>query len=244
MATTWDIRNTDGKVLFKSKTAPSFRDAVIEAVAKEVDLSDACLSANLAGAALTGAQLRGADMHSSYLRGASLRHARLTGANLERSRMQGADLEEAVLRSANLAGVDLSGANLVGADLVGADLSNAELSGANLCRADLCGATLNHASLWGAYLKDADLSDADLIVGGTNGACLLGANMAGGKAPPSVLAEKQMQKVVQDYGMGAAEAWVACSLVGRTDVLPRGLLKRKKAAAYLHERYGWTPVAA
>ena len=69
-----------------------------------VGLIPARITADLAGADLTGANLAGAD---------------LTGANLAGANLRGADLSRAYL----------AGANLAGANLAGADLSRAYLAG-------------------------------------------------------------------------------------------------------------------
>ena len=83
-----------GKVLYRSDTADSVRDAVVEAVAAYANLTYAKLArADLADANLTGAQLAGAN---------------LAGANLAR-----ADLADANLTGAQLAGANLAGANLI-----------------------------------------------------------------------------------------------------------------------------------
>jgi hypothetical protein len=119
--------------LFKSETAQTLRDALVQAVAA---------GANLRGANLEGANLEGANLEGAYLRGAYLRGANLEGANLEGAYLRGADLEGAYLRGANLEGANLEGANLEGAYLRGANLEGAYLEGANL---------------EGAYLRGADL---------------------------------------------------------------------------------------
>ncbi len=135
----FDIRHRfTGLVLFKSETASTLREAVLEAISARANLA----GANLAGADLAGANLAGADLADANLAGANLADAYLAGADLA-----GADLARANLAGADLARADLAGANLAGADLADADLAGADLAGANLA---------------GAYLAGADLADAYL----------------------------------------------------------------------------------
>jgi len=86
-------------VLYASKTAESVRDALLEALKANADLS-----------------------------WANLREADLRGANLSDANLGGADLRGADLRDANLSDANLSGAYLSGADLRGAYLSGADLT--------------------------------------------------------------------------------------------------------------------
>ena len=90
----------DGSIIYQS-TKPTLKEAVVEAVGKGANLSDA------------------------YLSDAYLRSANLIGADL-----RGANLSDANLSSANLSDAYLRDANLIGADLIGANLSNAELQNA------------------------------------------------------------------------------------------------------------------
>ena len=91
-----------GKVIFKSETATTVKEAVAEAVKG---------GAYLGGAYLVGAYLGGADLGGADLGGADL---------------GGADLGGADLGGADLVGAYLGGANLVDADLGGCDLSKAK----------------------------------------------------------------------------------------------------------------------
>jgi len=91
------IKSVFGSIKFQSSKT-TFREAVLEAVASDANLS--------------GANLRGADLSDANLRGADLSDANLRDANLS-----GADLSDANLRGANLRGANLSGANLSGAEL-------------------------------------------------------------------------------------------------------------------------------
>jgi hypothetical protein len=138
-----------GAVIYRSETATTVREAVIELATKAI--------ANLSRANLSGADLSGADLSDANLSDANLSRADLSGANLSR-----ADLSGAYLSGAYLSGADLSGANLSRADLSGANLSRANLSRADLSDADLSDANLSRADLSGANLSGANLSRADL----------------------------------------------------------------------------------
>jgi uncharacterized protein YjbI with pentapeptide repeats len=134
--------------------AENLKDAVIEAVGKKADLSDADLrDADLRGADLRDADLRGADLRDAYLGGADLRDADLRGADLRDADLRGADLRDAYLRDANLGGANLGDANLSDANLGGANLSGANLSDAYLRDAYLGDANLGGANLRDAYLR-------------------------------------------------------------------------------------------
>ena len=108
-------RHDSDNVLFVS-TKDNVKDAVLEAIADEANLSEA----NLRGANLRGANLYGANLREANLYEANLREADLSEANLSEANLSGADLYEANLSGANLRGANLSGANLSGADLVNA----------------------------------------------------------------------------------------------------------------------------
>ena len=109
------IRNRyDNSEIYVSRK-DNVRDAVIEAVEKNVNLSETDLSgANLFGADLYGANLSGADLSESNLFGADLSGADLSGADLSEADLYGADLY-----GVNLSGADLSGANLYNARFYG-----------------------------------------------------------------------------------------------------------------------------
>jgi hypothetical protein len=162
-----EIKNRfTGAVIFKSDTAETNREAVVEAIKADADLADANLAdANLAGADLTRANLAradlaGADLADAYLAGANLADADLARANLADADLADADLTRANLADANLADANLAGADLTRADLADADLTRANLADANLADANLAGANLAGANLAGANLADAYLAQA------------------------------------------------------------------------------------
>ncbi len=92
------------KVLYTSTTAKHKGEALIEAVAAKIDLSQADLfqvelpyGARLVGARLVGARLDGARLDGARLDGASLVGASLVGARLDGARLDGASLDGASL---------------------------------------------------------------------------------------------------------------------------------------------------
>jgi hypothetical protein len=107
---TYFVKSIGGAELFKSETATTTKEAIVEAVKG---------GAYLGGAYLGGADLGGADLGGAYLGGAYLGGADLGGAYLG-----GADLGGAYLGGADLRGADLGGAYLRGAYLGGADLGD------------------------------------------------------------------------------------------------------------------------
>jgi uncharacterized protein YjbI with pentapeptide repeats len=149
----FEVKHRWNRSVLFSVECGSLREAVVEAVKQNADLS---------GAYLSGADLRYADLRGANLRGANLSDAYLSDAYLSDAYLRDANLSDAYLRDANLNGAYLRDANLNGANLRGADLSGADLSGAYLRGADLRDANLSDADLSGAYLSGADLSDADL----------------------------------------------------------------------------------
>jgi hypothetical protein len=123
------ISKRDGSILFSS-TKDTIKEAVLERLASDADLS---------GANLSGAYLSDADLHGAYLRDANLSGAYLSDADLSGADLSGADLHGAYLRDANLSGAYLSDADLSGAYLSDADLSGADLRDAELMHAKFYG---------------------------------------------------------------------------------------------------------
>ncbi len=77
-----EIKNVYGGVIYASN-ALTVRGAIVEAMAKKVNLRDADLrGAYLTGVYLTGAYLAGANLRGAYLRGADLCGADLRGKKL------------------------------------------------------------------------------------------------------------------------------------------------------------------
>jgi uncharacterized protein YjbI with pentapeptide repeats len=111
----------DSRVLYRSETAQTIREALIAAVNAHANLA----GANLAGANLAGANLAGADLACADLADADLACANLAYANLADADLACADLADADLACADLAGANLAGANLADAYLAGAYLAGA-----------------------------------------------------------------------------------------------------------------------
>ena len=107
-------RYNSKNVLFTS-TKDNIKDAVLEAITEETDLSKA--------------NLCGADLYEANLSEANLREADLCEADLSRANLSGSNLSKANLREANLCGADLYETNLRGANLREAELQNAEFYG-------------------------------------------------------------------------------------------------------------------
>ena len=96
------IRNRyDNSEIYVS-TKDNVKDAVIEAVEKNVNLS----GADLYGADLSGADLYGANLYGANLYGANLSGANLSGAILYGAILYGANLSEAELHNAKFYGKD------------------------------------------------------------------------------------------------------------------------------------------
>ena len=129
-----EIKYCDGKICFSS-TKTTIKEAVIEAIERGVNLSDANLSgANLSDANLRYANLRGANLSDANLRYANLRYAilidsTLSGANLRYANLSDANLSGANLRDAILIDSTLSDADLYSADLRGAEMENVKFYG-------------------------------------------------------------------------------------------------------------------
>ena len=99
------IKNRDRAVLYASATAATLRDAVEEAVEKNIFLYRASLDgACLDGANLNGASLDRARLNGANLDGASLNCASLNCASLNCARLDGASLNCASLNCARLDG--------------------------------------------------------------------------------------------------------------------------------------------
>jgi len=96
----YEIKKTDGSVIYKSDSAKTALEAVNEYVKKARENND-------------NADLSSADLSSANLRSADLRYANLRYANLRYADLRSANLRSADLRSANLRSADLSSAKNV-----------------------------------------------------------------------------------------------------------------------------------
>jgi hypothetical protein len=107
-------------VLYRSETANTIGEAVIEALAMEE-------KPNLSGSDLSYSNLSGSDLRCS-----NLRCSDLSGSNLSGSDLSGSDLRGSNLSYSNLSYSNLRGSNLSGSDLRGSDLSGSNLSGSGV----------------------------------------------------------------------------------------------------------------
>jgi len=140
----YEIKNIFGEVIYKSETAETLRDAVIDAVKARANLSCANFScANLSCANFSCAYLSGADF---------------SGANLSRAN----------LSCANLSCANLSCANLSCANLSRADFSGAKYGNQNLIAYWAVGPIGSR----GAYLQVFAFRDSERITAGCFGGTL------------------------------------------------------------------------
>ena len=85
-----EIKSCDGEICFSS-TKTTIKEAVIEAIESDANLSGANLSdANLSDANLSGANLSGANLHYANLYDANLRGAILIDSDLRNAEMENA----------------------------------------------------------------------------------------------------------------------------------------------------------
>ena len=92
-------------VLYKSESATTVKEAVVEAVTAKC---------NLSGSNLSGSNLSYSNLSYSNLRGIDLSYSNLSGSNLS-----GSNLSYSNLSYSNLRGIDLSYSNLSGSNLRG-----------------------------------------------------------------------------------------------------------------------------
>ncbi|MCK5295593.1 MAG: pentapeptide repeat-containing protein [Alphaproteobacteria bacterium] len=115
---TYEIKDIDGNILFKSNKVKSIKECAELAVKKKVSLARANLCmANLKGANLKGANFEGAKFWSENLE----------NANLERANLKKADFWNSNLKKASLAGANFEKANFTEANLKEANLDNAKM---------------------------------------------------------------------------------------------------------------------
>ena len=99
-----EIKSCDGEICFSS-TKTTIKEAVIEAIESDANLSGANLSdANLSDANLSGANLSGANLSDANLSGANLHYANLYDANLRGAILIDSDLRNAEMENAKFYG--------------------------------------------------------------------------------------------------------------------------------------------
>lgn len=149
------IFNTSGRIIFESDTAEDMREAVKEAIQKNVDLPYADFkNQDLTEAHFENAYLPYADFSNAECYCANFRNAWLGGSNFDR---------------ANCIDVDFSGANLNSSKFRYSGLNrtsfkNASMRYTDLCHADLRLANLIDARLGGSSLLGSHLRDTKGLV--------------------------------------------------------------------------------
>ncbi|MCA9803758.1 MAG: pentapeptide repeat-containing protein [Cyanobacteria bacterium HKST-UBA02] len=174
------IADQSGRVLYSTNTAVSLKDTVEEAVAKNVDLSNAMLlGADLSGADLRNAKMKNACLISTQLSRTSFQNANLAGASFEGSRGEGIDFSKAKLQRVNFYGTKFSNCNFEEANLQEASLNYAFIFKSNLKGCDFQRANLNYANFSQSDLRDIDTRGEKTRNLGVdlNGADLRGANL-------------------------------------------------------------------
>jgi len=163
------------KIMFATTKRKTFKEAVEEAVRRQLDLK---------GADLSGQDLSGANLHGAKFAKAFFIQSKLNNVNFYSCFLDGADFRDATMNNcmlgdvhavqANFSGANLSGSqmqnsfflqsNFMDANLSRCDLTNAKLNQAKMVRADLTGAITKGANrnveFWdGAKVTDAQLKD-------------------------------------------------------------------------------------
>ncbi len=163
------------KIMFATTKRKNFKEAVEEAVRRQLDLK----GADFSGQDLSGANLHGAKFAKAFFIGSKLNNVNfyscfLDGADFRDATMNNCMLGDVHAVQANFSGANLSGSqmqnsfflqsNFMDANLSRCDLTNAKLNQAKMVRADLTGAITKGANrnveFWdGAKVTDAQLKD-------------------------------------------------------------------------------------
>jgi len=186
----WD----SGKVLLRSETAATIKEAVEEVIKAEphqnwlrgeeggarANFADANFAgANFAGANFAGADFARADFARADFADADFADANFAGANFARADFARADFARADFADANFADANFADADFADADFAGADFADANFADANFADAYFAGADFADADFADANFAGADFADADFA-----GANFAGANFAGAKNVP------------------------------------------------------------
>jgi serine/threonine protein kinase len=167
------------KIMFATTKRKTFKEAVEEAVRRQLDLK---------GADFSGQDLSGANLHGAKFAKAFFIDSKLNNVNFYSCFLDGADFRDATMNNcmlgdvhavqANFAGANLSGSqmlnsfflqsNFMDANLSRCDLTNSKLNQAKMVRADLTGAVTKNASrsaeFWdGAKVTEAQLEDMIMV---------------------------------------------------------------------------------
>ena len=143
-----------GKILFATTKRKSVKEAVEEAIRRQLYLPNADFR---------GADLRGVNMQNAYLAASVFEGADLRGANFSQSKLVNVDFKMANLNNAILDGAKLEFSDFRGANLKGASLKYAFLPECNLVGATLEGADLEGADLASCKVDQANFSKAKLL---------------------------------------------------------------------------------
>lgn len=161
-----ELRDIKGRTLYRSDTAKSFREALVEAVAQKVPLPMINLDGrDLAGLTLTeihapGASCRGTHLRQSHLQRAYMPDSDFSGSNLGAAEAPEANFSGSNFTAAQLVAINMPSANLDRIHGKGVQASNAILDYCTCREADLPAINLNEGSLLGT-----DWTDAKLLAG-------------------------------------------------------------------------------
>lgn len=167
------------KIMFATTKRKTFKEAVEEAVRRQLDLK----GADFSGQDLSGANLHGAKFAKAFFIGSKLNNVNfyscfLDGADFRDATMNNCMLGDVHAVQANFAGANLSGSqmlnsfflqsNFMDANLSRCDLTNSKLNQVKMVRADLTGAVTKSASrnaeFWdGAKVTEAQLKDMIMV---------------------------------------------------------------------------------
>ncbi len=163
------------KIMFATTKRKTFKEAVEEAVRRQLDLKGADFSGqDLSGANLHGAKFAKAFFINSKLNNVNFYSCFLDGADFRDATMNNCMLGEVHAAQANFSGANLSGSqmlnsfflqsNFMDANLSRCDLTNSKLNQAKMVRADLTGAITKNATrnaeFWdGAKVTEGQLKD-------------------------------------------------------------------------------------
>lgn len=173
-----EIRDIDGKLLYRSFTSADLGQAIQEAVRRNVDLTKANLRGcrltqlNLQKCKLADADCSGGHLQNVQFGNGNLGHAKFTGAELshcsfDASTLNGADFRRAIGKSdydynidfvrTNLLGADFTNASFPGCDFNASILTDAKFVNANLERSSLVCQNSTGADFAGARMRRVDL---------------------------------------------------------------------------------------
>ena len=164
----FEIQDVSGRTLYRSQTAKTWQDTLVEAVSCRTPLPEI----NLDNRDLAGLDLRGMNAPSASCRGTHLRKANLEGAVMPRSDFTGANLGEA-----NAGGVDFRNSDFSQAQMTAINMPNATLDGIRGKGIQACNAILDYSSFRGADLPAINLNETSMLSTDWTNAKLLAASL-------------------------------------------------------------------